>query len=397
MPRSETIISVFVASPSDVSEERKALESISHELNKTWSKNLNVRLDLVKWETDVLPGFGAYPQEVINQQIDDEYDVFIAIFWGKVGTPTSAAESGTIEEFERAYEKHLKCNDSVDIMVYFKDQPISPSKMDFEQLQKLQALKKDLGEKGGFYSTFDSVEEFESTLRVHLSKIAQKWASKNSSSSQKIDTNIAATEKDTEEQIEEDEDFGLLDYIEIYEDRMFDMTSALNLMVEATEKVGEQFTRRTKEMNKLSESSETQDNKKTRKIVKLCSGDMERYSEILESQIPISTRSREEAFDALSKALSIYVDFSSEDSPNDLAELRGSIDGLKIAATGTIEGISGFRDTVSGLPRLTIQLNKSKRRTTKALDSVLEEAGIIVKSSADIVRIIDDLLEEIII
>lgn len=85
MPRSETIIGTFVASPSDVEEERTALESVVVELNKTWSKSLNLRLDLIKWETDVYPGFGQYPQDVINTQIGDEYDIFIAIFWGKIG------------------------------------------------------------------------------------------------------------------------------------------------------------------------------------------------------------------------------------------------------------------------------------------------------------------------
>lgn len=107
MPRNETVIGVFVASPSDVSEERKALESVVHELNKTWSKNLNLRLDLIKWETDIYPGFGEYSQDVINEQVNDEYDVFVAIFWGRSGTPTKIAESGTIEEFNRAYNKYL--------------------------------------------------------------------------------------------------------------------------------------------------------------------------------------------------------------------------------------------------------------------------------------------------
>ena len=137
MPRNETIISVFAASPSDVSEERKALESVTQELNKIWSKKLNLRLDLIKWETDTYPEFGAYTQDVINKQINDEYDVFIAIFWGKIGSPTQASDSGTIEEFERAYQKYTNNNDSVDIMIYFKDQAIPPSKMDFEQLQKI--------------------------------------------------------------------------------------------------------------------------------------------------------------------------------------------------------------------------------------------------------------------
>lgn len=178
VPRNETVLSVFVASPSDVSEERKALESIAYELNKTWSNNLNLRLELIKWETDSFPGFGDYSQDVINKQINDEYDVFIAIFWSKIGSPTKVSESGTLEELERAYNKYQKDAHSIDLMVYFKDQAIPPSKIDSEQLKKIQELKLKLGTQGALYWTFESIENFESLLRVHLSKIAQKWSSK---------------------------------------------------------------------------------------------------------------------------------------------------------------------------------------------------------------------------
>src|SRR5262245_57509622 len=51
MPRTGTILRVFVASPGDVAEEREVLESIIGELNLTWSKNLGIYLELVKYET----------------------------------------------------------------------------------------------------------------------------------------------------------------------------------------------------------------------------------------------------------------------------------------------------------------------------------------------------------
>lgn len=149
MPRSETIIGTFVASPSDVEEERAALESVVAELNKTWSKNLNLRLDLIKWETDVHPGFGQYSQDVINTQINDEYDIFVAVFWGRIGSPTRDYDSGTLEELDRAYKKYVRDRKSIDILVYFKDHPIAPSKMDVQQLAKLSEVKDMLGEKRG--------------------------------------------------------------------------------------------------------------------------------------------------------------------------------------------------------------------------------------------------------
>lgn len=394
MPRNEIVISVFVASPSDVSEERKALESVVQELNKTWSKNLNLRLDLIKWETDVHPGFGAYSQDVINEQVNDEYDVFIAMFWGKIGSPTHKAESGTLEEFSRAYRKYTADNDSVDIMVYFKDQPIPPSKIDFEQLRHIQNLKRELGDKGGLYWVFENTEDFESLLRSHLSKVAQKWSSKYNSANHEISTSIKITKTEEAEPLDGSDEYGLLDYVEIYEDRMFDMTSALASMAEATEKIGLQFNRRAGEINALKDTGEHSDPKKARRVIKLSSDDMDRYSEIMELQIKLTTKSREEAFDALSKALSVYVDFKDEDNSTDLNDLEDSLIQMRDSAGGTIEGLSGFRETVANLPRLTIQLNKAKRRAVKVLDTVLEEVETTVSSSNDVLKIINELKNE---
>ena len=58
MPRQEHVLTVFVASPSDVGDERTKLEEVIRELNETWSRELGVRLDLVRWETHAFPGMG---------------------------------------------------------------------------------------------------------------------------------------------------------------------------------------------------------------------------------------------------------------------------------------------------------------------------------------------------
>jgi hypothetical protein len=390
MPRNETVISVFVASPSDVSEERKALESVTQELNKLWSKNLNLRLDLIKWETDVYPAFGNYPQDVINEQINDDYDVFIAIFWSKIGSQTQRADSGTIEEFNRAYKKYIADNDSIDIMIYFKDQPISPSKMDFEQLRKIKELKEQLGDKGGLYWTFDSVEDFETMLRGHLSRIAQKWSLKSSVdlTQESENTNLIPY---VSEIISDEDEYGFLDYFEMFEERNSDMNTALFFISEATEKMAGQITRRTGEMSNIQNDSTQFSPKKIRKIIKLSSDDMDRYAETIESQIKILSISREEAFYALSKAVSVYVDFIDENEVNDFHDLENELKDLVKSINGASIGLSEFRETVCQLPRITIQLNKSKKRVTKALDIILEEIDATIESVSDVLRIIREV------
>jgi hypothetical protein len=100
MAKRPTILQVFVASPGDVADERAVLNDLVNEFNITWGDTHNVRLEILKWETHSRPGIGPGPQELINQQLGDTYDIFVGIMWGRFGTPTNVAESGTEEEFQ---------------------------------------------------------------------------------------------------------------------------------------------------------------------------------------------------------------------------------------------------------------------------------------------------------
>jgi len=264
--------------------------------------------------------------------------------------------------------------------------------MDIEQLNKIQELKKQLGEKGGLYWMFDSTEDFESLLRGHLSKIAQKWSSTTNDisihESKSTSVAILADEYSKSEFIGDIDEYGLLDYMEIYEDRIFDMTSALSSISDATERVGGQFNKRTEEINSL--TIEQQSNSlQARKFIKSSSDDMERYAEIIDLQIKIMSKSREEAFDALSKAVSIYVDFNSVNTDR-TADLSISLDGLIESTSVANKGVFELREVISNLPRLTIQLNKSKRKVVKSLDDILDEIRNTIQSAINVQKIINE-------
>lgn len=116
-------IQVFLASPGDVSNERQIVEETIEELNLTWGKPNNYNLYLETWEKSSYPGMGLDGQETINRQLNFDFDVFICIFWKKLGTPTGRAESGTIEELEIALKKR-KTNPQIEIMGYFKEETV---------------------------------------------------------------------------------------------------------------------------------------------------------------------------------------------------------------------------------------------------------------------------------
>jgi len=193
---------------------------------------------------------------------------------------------------ERAINKYSNNPESVDIMVYFKDQAISPSKMDFHQLQKLQILKDKLGHKGGLYWIFNNTDDFESLLRVHLSKVSQKWSENILKVSHQQNELINITDNSElqllEQVLDDETEYGLLDYLDIYEERIAEMTSSLGSVSEATEKMGKLFNRRTEEINQLKAQSSQVDLKQARKIIKFTGDDMDKYSDELEHQLQIT-------------------------------------------------------------------------------------------------------------
>lgn len=384
MPRNETILNVFLASPGDVSEEREVLESIVHELNKSWSRTLGVRFELVRWETDTYPSFGTDPQNVINQQIGSDYDIFIGMFWGKIGTKTPRSDSGSLEEFELAYERLKEVNPSLDIMIYFKDAPIPPSKLDPKQLERLHIFKSSLGSLGGLYWDFEDISDFESILRTHLSAVAQKWARRH-------DVGFGEQLKENVEENDAD-DYGFLDYLERFSSLNNEMCLSLSHITNATEKVSKDFEIRTKAINDITDGGKVYEISDAKKIIKLASEDMSRYSNLVDSQVPIFASSKDGALDALSKALMVYRDFNVDIS--DLEDLNKSINEMRESAIGSKVGLLKFRETMSDLPRITSQSNRAKKRVLKSLDGMLSEISSTIQVTQNILDSITEIRAE---
>jgi hypothetical protein len=386
MPRSNTVLQVFVASPGDVAEERRILESVITETNKIWSSNLNITFELVKWETDVYPSFSSDPQAVINEQIGEEYDVFIGIFWGRLGTATPRASSGSIEEFERALSRN-KISDGQypKVMVYFKDSPISPSKIDSIQIQKIQEFKESLSDMGGLYFVFEDSAGFEASLRAHLTAIAQKFiAEKDKSYAIQGASESQLSNSDVEP--DDDDDYGYFDYIEIYETKTGQLTAAMDVITTATKRMGEQVLIRNQEARAASGGST---NVATR-IFKRTADDLNSFAETVAAQVPIFSAARVASFDALTNALAIHGDF--KDNGEQLQPLRETLLEMNSQAIHARISMSEMGESTNGLPRLTKELNKAKRQVVQQIDALVLEIDSVISTITNIIKSIDRLL-----
>lgn len=100
MSESRKIIRVFLASPGDLQDERKAAKAVVDEFNKLWADDLGYHVELVGWE-DTISQYGR-PQGTINQDLA-RCELVIGMIWKRWGTPPSKTgpfSSGFEEEFE---------------------------------------------------------------------------------------------------------------------------------------------------------------------------------------------------------------------------------------------------------------------------------------------------------
>lgn len=165
-------IKIFLASPSDVTDERNTVTDVVEDLQLTLGKSKSVHIELIKWETHVNPSIGIDAQDVINNQIG-EYSIFVGVMWNRFGAKTKRAESGTEEEFSRAYELFIR-DGKPKILFYFRD-PIALRTLDeLKQLEKLFKFKKKLSNAGTLYHQYSNIRNFERNLHVHLYREIEK-------------------------------------------------------------------------------------------------------------------------------------------------------------------------------------------------------------------------------
>jgi hypothetical protein len=372
MPKTETVLRVFVASPNDVADERSALEEIVRELNLIWSPQLGVRLDLVKWETHAFPGVGVDPQAVINDQIEDDYDIFVGIMWKRIGTPTSRANSGTIEEFHRAYERYKNNPDEIRIMFYFNDSPVPPSELDPVQLASIVDFKKGLGERGALYWTYISRDEFESLLRMHLSRQVQEWRRNWGTGSLRDNKESVEIINDQNFINNEEDEEGLIDLVEIGQESLETMNESVLRMTSAISDLGEKMSERTEEMNRIQTSGGQPNFKAVKRIVSRTSEDMEQFIQRMEPEVPIFTDSYTKAINAMIRVTSLSSEFSPGDEKG-IEQFLEMVQGFKATIVYSLEGTESFKTTIASLPRITTEFNRSKRKTILVLDNLIEE------------------------
>lgn len=162
MPQTITLYRVFLAAPSDVTEELFVVEEVVRDWNLQHGQQLGARVELVNWRTHTRPATGRRPQALVNKQAFDACDLVVAVFWSRFGTPTGRAASGTEEEIRRGIKQKKP------VLVYFSDRP-APGQKPVEH-SRIEKFKRRFGQKA-LFGSYNIVSAFEAALRNHFAAV----------------------------------------------------------------------------------------------------------------------------------------------------------------------------------------------------------------------------------
>lgn len=172
-------LTLLIASPSDVDTERKLIEKECQNWYRKKGKDLNVTVLPVRWERDMAITSDDTAQNLVNEQLLNESDIVVAVFWTRFGSPTDHFESGTLEEIEISISKKRP------VMVYFLGKKVDPGSISPEQLKKVQEFKvryRDQGVYRDVKTTANLIDHFFTDLTYNVNKVVKEYNEQSSMS-----------------------------------------------------------------------------------------------------------------------------------------------------------------------------------------------------------------------
>lgn len=385
MPKSVDLLRVFIASPDDTNVERVAVREIIELINKSDLIDTRYYLEAVMFETDVTPGFSTDPQSVINEQVGDNYDIFIGMLKGKFGTPTPRAGSGTEEEFRRAYNRWQGDNRNSQIMFYFGNQDVYTSQLDTKDLMELMKVKnfqEEVSGLGGVYHAYKDIQGFRESLRSHLVRkirtFGKEWGPVQNDSIEAFPQSDAPLEEPT-----------LIDLGADAEEAMETLGASVQRMTTALTMLGSNVSKRAAEAERLKRQRGVSA-KRIRGFMRATADDITASRTSLGNEMPVYTSSWSLFKDSVLEIIS-RAQIKSDDDRAAIKELSANLQKYYTALQTSLDSTKGLRETATSLQG-NKDLNRSARELGETLDIFNRESTSMMTEISDIQSGLDGML-----
>jgi hypothetical protein len=163
-----TVYRILIAAPDDVIAEQKAIQEIISSWNTKYSARMKAVFLPVLLETHLVQETSDRPKAIFDKQLIKDCDIFIGVFWTRIGTESSLAESITIEEIK----EFVKAGKSV--MIYLSSAPVVPGSIDLKQYGKLMKFMNEcllLGLVNNYNSILDFREKLSTQIVSNILKL----------------------------------------------------------------------------------------------------------------------------------------------------------------------------------------------------------------------------------
>ncbi len=154
-------IKIFLASSSELVDERTNFEIMISRQNKLWIEK-DIYFELIIWEDFIDAMSKTRLQDEYNKSIK-QCDIFVMLFFTKVGKYTR-------EEFEMAFGQFKK-NGRPFIYTYFKNAQVNIHELDESNILSLFEFKRRLNEMQHFYTIFKNTEDLKLQFLSQLQKL----------------------------------------------------------------------------------------------------------------------------------------------------------------------------------------------------------------------------------
>jgi len=156
-------ITIFLASSEELKDDREQFKIFIKEENKALNDR-GVFLHLIIWE-DFIDSMSPtrLQDEIIKAAA--EADIFVSLFWTKVGKYTK-------EEFSSAYN-HFKEKGKPAVYTFFKNADIKPKDIREDEIYSLLYFKEELGRLGHFPSNYEDYSNLKYQFKMQLSKLIE--------------------------------------------------------------------------------------------------------------------------------------------------------------------------------------------------------------------------------
>lgn len=157
------VYTIMLGAPSGMEDELHCAEEVIRSWNNYNADTRNTVILTLHWLSNTYPATGGSGQDIINKQLVDKSDMLWCFFSNKLGTPTSNAESGTVEEIQR----HIDTGKNV--MVFFDANPSANTSEGLAELKRVIDFKKSFKDYS-LYSEYSGLQDLKDKLTGALGR-----------------------------------------------------------------------------------------------------------------------------------------------------------------------------------------------------------------------------------